>query len=843
LGRGSGGGAFSGGSSAWAQDAPVDPILEEPEVPAADRRPPWWFGLLLVLVGLALTAGGARLAQLGGSVYYLVGGPVTAMSGLLICAGRRSGAWLYLAFTVATLVWAVFEAGFDVWKLVPRIDLPILLALLCLSPAVWRRLGPPGPSAAEQRGADLRRQAGGGYHRTVLASASVVALVGTSFVVAALRQEPAPAHAAPATLPPGTAAADWRHYGGSLAGDRYSALADLDPGNVGELQPAWTYRTGEMRQPDDPPEYTFEATPIKVRDTLFFCTPHNVIVALDAETGEQRWRFDPQIARVKGYAHLTCRGVAYHEAENPAPGTSCPRRIIESTADARLVAVDADTGERCAGFGHNGEVDLTAGMGRILPGFYYGSSAPLVVRNVAVIGGWVADDPSTDEPSGVVRAYDVATGQLVWNFDAGNPDHAEPLPAGQTYTRNSVNSWAPPSADEALGLIYLPMGSQTPDIWGENRTPDSERFGSAIVAVEADTGRVRWSYQTVHHDLWDMDIGGQPSLFDMPTPDGPRPAVTAVTKRGDLFVLDRRTGEPIVPAPEKPVPQGASRGDHTAATQPFSELSFAPSGPLRESDMWGVTPFDQLWCRIEFRSRRHEGVFTPPSEQGSIVYPGHYGVFDWGGIAVDPVRQQMFVTPAYMAFESRLVPTLQSAPNTRAGGLGQTDNATDTASGPSVGHTGASPMAGTPYQVELKPLMSPLRLPCQAPPWGYVAVVDLRTRSVVWQRENGTTRDNMPFHLPIAFAVGVPGLGGPIMTAGGLGFYSGSLDNYLRAYDLASGREIWKARLPAGGQATPMTYRSRVSARQFVVVAAGGHSGLGTAGGDYVIAYARPRSQ
>jgi quinoprotein glucose dehydrogenase len=817
------------------------------------RRCPRWLALLLVLVGAAYTVGGAILAGVGGSLYYLCAGVAMVVAGVLAWARRRGWGWVYLLVTVASVVWALAEAGFDFWKLIPRLDVILGLGVLLLIPWPRRRSGAPRQPAADRPAARGTTPPAAAGTRLRLAVAGAAVAIGCG-VAMALQPSGDPEPAAQTPVSPAAASAnataagaDWPEYGGTAGGDRYSSLDQLTPQNVARLRPAWTYHTGEKRHRGDPPEYTFEVAPLKIRDTVYLCTPHNVIVALDAETGTPRWRYDPHIASTKGYVHLTCRGVAYHEARNPAPGDDCPRRILEGTADARLIAVNADTGVPCRGFGRNGEVDLKLNMGPIKPGFYYPSSAPLIVHDAAVVGGWVADDQSTDEPSGVVRAYDVTTGALKWNFDSGNPDHTEPLPAGQTYVRNSSNAWGPLAADPALGLVFLPMGIQTPDTWGGLRTPASEKYGTSLIAVDADSGRVRWSFQTVHHDLWDMDIGAQPTLVDMPTPQGMVPAVIAITKRGDLFVLDRRSGQPLVPVTERPVPSGAAEGDHVAPTQPFSALSFTPQRPLRESDMWGATPFDQMWCRARFRRLRYEGIFTPPSVQGSLVFPGNYGIFDWGGIAADPVHHTLFVTPTYVAFTSRLVPRPKPEPEPELPGeepepeQGPTQAApaanTQTAPG---GHVGTNPQWGTPFAVELKPFLSPLNIPCQAPPWGYVAQVDLKTQKVAWEHKNGTTRDNMPFHLPIAFPVGVPGLGGPLITAGGLGFYSGTLDNYLRAYDLSNGREIWKARLPAGGQATPVSYRSERSGRQFIVIAAGGHSGLGTTSGDAVIAYALP---
>jgi quinoprotein glucose dehydrogenase len=446
------------------------------------------------------------------------------------------------------------------------------------------------------------------------------------------------------------------------------------------------------------------------------------------------------------------------------------------------------------------------------------------------LGGSIYDNKATKMPSGVIRAYDVFDGHLVWNFDPGNPDDTSPIQPGQHYSISSPNSWSTSAADETLGMIYVPMGMGAVDQWGGNRPGTTEKFASTILALDIATGHVRWVFQTVHHDLWDMDVPAQPALVDLDVPGKGRvPALVQSTKTGNIFVLDRRDGTALYAVDERPVPQGAARGDRVSPTQPFSSISMMP-GRARESDMWGMTMLDQLICRINFRQLRYEGPFTPPSTQGTLVYPGNFGVMDWGGMAIDPERQIAFAHPNYMAFVDRLVPRQQAGGNEK---------------GPSGGadlqgshEHGYNPNYGAPFAVELNPFLSPLGLPCQAPPWGYVAGLDLATGKLAYKRKNGTIRDQTALGLP--FELGVPTLGGPIVTAGGLAFLSSTLDYYVRAYDVATGDVLWKARLPAGGQATPMTYLSPATGRQFVLVVAGGHNSLGTELGDSVIAYALP---
>ena len=453
-------------------------------------------------------------------------------------------------------------------------------------------------------------------------------------------------------------------------------------------------------------------------------------------------------------------------------------------------------------------------------GFLNPTSPPAISKHILIQAASVTDNDSSFEPSGVIRGYDVDTGKLVWNWDPSNPDDTAPLAPGKVYVHNSPNSWSVSSVDDTAGLVYIPMGLQTPDIWGGNRNPEGAKYATSIVALDVNTGKIRWSFQTVHHDVWDMDIGGQPTLVDLDTAAGKQPALIASTKTGNIFVLNRLTGKPIVPVTEEPAPQGAAPGDTVSPTQPRSALTYAPN-KISEADMWGTDPFSQLACRIEFKKLRYEGQFTPPSVQGTFAFPGNYGVFDWGGVTVDPVRQLLIANPNYLGFVSKLYPRDQIKVE---GGSGT--------------EQGLQPMKGTPFAVDLHPLMSPLGIPCQSPPWGYMTAVDLRTMKKVWMHKNGTVVDSAP--LPIPLPLGVPSLAGAMTTGGGVAFMAAALDNVLRAYDERTGKVLWSTRLPAGGQATPMSYVSDKNGRQYVVIMAGGHGSLGTKMGDSLEAYALP---
>ncbi|MER8429923.1 glucose/quinate/shikimate family membrane-bound PQQ-dependent dehydrogenase [Mesorhizobium caraganae] len=763
--------------------------------------------LILFLIGLALGGGGVRLVMLGGSWYYVITGLAFLITAWLLFRRKSTALWLYAAIVLCTLAWAVWEIGFDWWELGPRGGVIVLLALWLLTP--WARQGLTGPDArAPLILAVLASLAVAGYSMT----ADPKDIAGELSA-----DKVTPTADLGGNVPPG----EWHFYGRTPYGQRYSPLDQITPDNVAKLQPAWTYQTGDVKGPDDIGETTYQVTPLKVGDTLYICTPHNFAIAIDAATGKEKWRFDPKIKLDKDRQHQTCRGVSYYADAKIAADQPCATRVYLPTSDARLIALDAANGQVCPSFAEAGTLNLLTNMPYPKSGYYYSTSAPLISGGKIIVGGAVNDNYSTEEPSGVIRAFDVDTGALVWNWDSGNPNQTTPLAAGQTYTHNSPNMWSTPSADEKLGLLYVPLGNQTPDQLGAGRSANVEKFSSSITALDLATGQLRWVRQTVHHDLWDMDVPAQPTLVDITTAAGLVPALVGPTKQGDLYVLDRRSGEPIIPVKEVPAPGGAVEGDHTSPTQPVSDLSFSPK-PLTGADMWGITMFDQLACRIEFQGLRYEGRYTPPSVQGSLIYPGNFGTFNWGGVAVDPVRQVMFGMPTYLAFKSELIPRDQVPPPDEGRGSEQ----------------GLNRNEGAPYAVVMGPFLSPLGIPCQAPPWGYVAGADLRTGKIAYKHRNGTIYDMTP--LPLPLKVGVPGIGGPMITAGGVAFLGAAVDDYLRAYDVTSGKQLWRARLPAGGQSTPMTY-TVADGRQFVVIVAGGHGSVGTKPGDYVMAYTLPK--
>jgi quinoprotein glucose dehydrogenase len=623
--------------------------------------------------------------------------------------------------------------------------------------------------------------------------------------------------------PPGGPVAGWPAYGGDPGGTRHSPLTQITRENVRALERAWTYRTGDL--PPGPPgagKLAFEATPVLDDGTLYLCTPLNKIVALDAESGAERWVFDARPAFEGGWT-ATCRGVAVWRDPHAAPGANCGRRVFLATVDARLVAVDAGTGRACAAFGRGGSVDLRAGIGEIEGGEYYVTSPPVSIGDVVAVGALVADNRRVDGPGGVVRGFDARSGALRWAFDPVPPG-TPPLPPAPDGTprfhRGTPNAWSIFSADPERGLLFVPMGGPSPDFYGGHRR-GFDHYGSALVALDGATGRVAWSFQTVHHDLWDYDVASQPTLIELEREGARIPAVVQPTKVGHVFVLHRETGEPLFPVEERPVPQGDVPGERYAPTQPFPTFP-PPLHPHRLSpeDAFGFTPWDRGHCRRKLAALRNDGVFTPPSFEGSLTYPGTPGGANWGSAAWDPDRRLLVLNQSRIGMAHRLL------------------RREDVADGERTKYIGTSPQAGTPYAVRQDVPLSPFGVPCTPPPWGTLLAVDFAAGRVRWEVPFGTTRDLAPVPIPLRF--GLPNMGGPIVTASGLVFIGAALDDYLRAYDVETGEELWRDRLPAGGQATPMTYRLRDDGRQYVVLAAGGHGTLGTTPGDWVIAWALP---
>lgn len=837
------------------------------------------FCALLIAVGGYLGIRGAQLVSLGGSAYYVVAGVSLVAVAALLALRNAWGPRLYAIIVGATVIWALFESGLNTLALLPRLAAFLVIGLWFLSP--WHR-------AAMRKDAETTPQAGGLW---VGASVAVGALV-----LAISAMQTSPVETASATEAPTSQSqrTDWRNYGNTPGGSRFVELTQINATNVSKLKEVWRYRTGV---PND-----FKNTPLEIDGLVYVCTAGNVVIALDADTGAEAWRHDThtKVPNPSTFAR-TCRGLGYHEA--PANYTGpCPKRVITATVDERIIAVDAKTGEACKGFGFDGVVSLRGGLGPHPAGMYMVTSAPLIAGDVIVVGGWVTDNQQLGDTSGVVRAFNAMTGQFTWAWDLGNPgNHNQPDEGGE-YTRGTPNAWSNMSYDPKLNLIYAPTGNSSPDYFdGELRTEQAEKYASSVVAIDAATGDAKWVYQTVHRDIWDYDVPSQPVLVDVKKDGKVVPSVAVPTKRGEIFLLDRRDGTPVYPIDEKPVPQNPAPGERTSPTQPFSPLPNFRADRL-EKNMWGLTPLDQLYCRIEFKKMRYDGHFTPPmpggggdggapTYGGSFQYPGNAGGFNWGSVSVDADNGLLIAAPMLMG--NRIVLRTQdeikadraaaaarraaeaAKDDHAAGGQASTPPKAGAGSNP-AGQAGAGPAseqrpprpvdprfdpAKVKYVANTAPFMSNWKIPftkiatsvpCFEPPWSKIAVIDLNANKLLWSRPLGSMKKSGPFGIQsgLPFMVGTPVQSGSITTRGGLIFHGGAMDSTLRAFDLKTGKVLWEGELPGNAHAVPMSYLSPKTNRQFVVITVPNPSwtyprsppsdDVGDGKGGYVIAYALP---
>jgi quinoprotein glucose dehydrogenase len=595
---------------------------------------------------------------------------------------------------------------------------------------------------------------------------------------------------------------EWVAYGRDPGGQRYSPLAGINRQNVASLKVAWTLRTGDGYQPEHSRATAFEATPLYVNGTLYLATPLGHVIALDPETGAARWTYDAKVPRDKGYGDFANRGVSIWNPGNPKA------RIFVATVDARLIALDAATGKAIAGFGDNGVVNLRNGL-RIEPrGFsdYEETSPPAIVGDTVVVGSGVADNSATDQPSGEVRGFDAVTGKLKWTWD--------PLPGTRT---GAANAWSVIAADVRRGLVFVPTTSPSPDYYGGER-PGDDLYANSLVALDAATGKRIWSFQTIHHDLWDYDVASPPILFDVRRNGRTIPVVGVGSKSANFFVLDRTTGKPVFGVEERAVPQSDVAGEKTSPTQPFP-LSPKLLAPQQAAKPWGATEADRAFCTAEMSKLRNEGVFTPPSLGGSYILPGNVGGMAWGGAAFDAAHRLLVIPTNNLGAEVRLIPRADF------------DQQRETEGRNINGDWEFAEQRGTPYGVARRLLLGPSGLPCIAPPWGVLNGVDADTGEVKWTVPTGSFK----------YGAAPPGsisLGGPIVTAGGLVFMGGTLDPAIYAYDVETGKQLWRGELPTSARATPMTFRGK-NGRQYVVISAGGHGVKGLGGlGDYLVAFA-----
>ncbi|MCP4006332.1 MAG: pyrroloquinoline quinone-dependent dehydrogenase [bacterium] len=619
----------------------------------------------------------------------------------------------------------------------------------------------------------------------------------------------------------------WPSYGGGNGAIHHSPLSDVRADNVSKLEVAWVHHTGDVAdgKPETPDRTAYEVTPILADGLLFFCSPFNRVFAVDPESGQERWVYDPEIDRTVAYLNqAVCRGVATWLDDRASATAPCRRRIFTGTNDARLIALDAATGAPCDDFGERGEVDLTRGVGEAAPGEYQVTSPPAIIGDRVIVGAAIGDNRRVDAPSGVLRAFDARTGELVWAWNPLPADHERlraPLPPGTDYPLGTANVWAPMVVDARRDLLFAPTGNASPDYYG-GRRKGSDHFASSVVALRGSTGEVVWHFQTVHHDLWDYDVSSQPTLIDLRRDGEVVPALVQATKMGHVFILHRETGIPLFPVEERPVPQDGVPGETLSATQPFpvKPPPLVPSS-VSEDDAWGLTFWDKGRCRSRIRALRNDGIFTPPSLRGSLVVPGAIGGSNWGGVAFDPDRNILIANVTHMPFVATLFPAEEYERRSAA----EPDDE-------------IRPQRGTPYGLHREKLVSGLGIPCVKPPWGTLVAVSLETGEILWKVPHGSLRDILP--VPIPWNVGTPTLGGSLITASGLVFIGAAMDNYIRAYDITTGKELWKGRLEAAGIATPMTYRVRPGGKQYIVIAAGGHSRGGMPLGDTLVAFTLP---
>ncbi len=601
---------------------------------------------------------------------------------------------------------------------------------------------------------------------------------------------------------------EWTNYGNGLSAKRFSQLTEINKSNLTHLERAWVFATGHLTRKNANPKLNkaktaFEATPLMVDRKLIFCDPLNVVFALDPVTGKKIWSYDPDIDGLVAYSYV-CRGISTWRNPIAHAGEMCAREIFVGTTDARLIAIDSETGKACPRFGNQGIVNLKEGLGDVRTGEYYVTSPPTVIKNLVVTGALIKDNFRSDSPSGVIRAFDAQSGKLAWAWDPSPPGYVRPKNESGNWTRATPNAWSNFSGDEENDMIFIPTGNPALDVYGGLRN-GLDYYGSSVVALQASTGKYLWHFQTVHHDLWDYDVAAQPTLFTQRTPRGDIPALVEASKVGHIFVLNRKTGEPLFQVIENPVPQSDVPGEKTSLTQPF---------PVRPPPLYQEaikTLFHSADCYGAANDLRFDGVFTPPAlGNGSITFPGPIGGTDWGGVAVDQQHQIMVVNQTVMPVAVKLIKKTSSfreyADTSEPGGGANLD--------------------GAPYAVVRDPLTNLIGIPCVGSPAGEIIAISLVDGSIVWRKPLGSI---------YGIIEGSPSAGGPLITASGLVFIGASLDSKFRAFDLGTGEILWTDSLNVPATATPMTYS--IDGEQYVVIAAGGHAAMHTKEDDKVIAY------
>ncbi|WP_045046908.1 membrane-bound PQQ-dependent dehydrogenase, glucose/quinate/shikimate family [Rouxiella chamberiensis] len=794
---------------------------------------------VLGVFGLVLAIGGTWLITLGGNWYYAIAGLLSIISAVLLARRSPKASLIFALLFVFTLIWTISESGLDYWGWVPRFALMLIFAIAfsLLLPSLH-----PTLSRAVSRSVSA-----------VLVLAFVVA-GGLAFVpyhVTEAKDVPDGAdnpflantgtgvnHTIPST--------DWTSYGGNQATDRYSSATQITPANVKDLKVAWQAEVGDV--PKDT-RWGVQNTPLKIGNSLYVCGYLNRVVALDATTGKKQWEFDPGITPEAVPYTPSCRSMAYYQDPGlPAntstaassPAAACERRVIVGTLDARIIELDAQTGKRCEDFGTKGEVSLTGDMGEVYQGYVSITSPPVVIRDTLVVGHTTVDGQRAFGPSGVTKAFDVKTGRLKWAWDAADPENTAPRQGKDLYKRGSPDVWAPFTGDDKLGLVYLPVANASGDYYSSTRSANENKYSPSLTALDIETGKPRWSFQNTHDDVWDYDPGASPTLVDYPQADGSRiPAIIFPTKNGETYVLNRETGKSLFGVEERPVPQGGIEPQARSKTQPFSLFNSMAKPDLKPENMWGLTPIDQMVCRIQFAKADYRGRFTPPNTTKPIIdYPGYNGGVDWGGVAFDPARGLIIANYNDMPNYTILVTRKEAD----ARGWKARDILNDPQTEGKAEGAG-DPQEGIPVAVNVN---AGWQLPftgmlCKEPPYGGIRAIDIRDGRTVWDRPLGTARENGPFGLPtgLPIEIGTPNNGGSVVTKSGLVFIAAATDNLLRAIDITTGKTVWSVALPAGAQANPMVYEQ--NGREYVAITATGHHFMHTPRGNFVIAYALPQ--
>ncbi|HMI41417.1 MAG TPA: membrane-bound PQQ-dependent dehydrogenase, glucose/quinate/shikimate family [Sphingomicrobium sp.] len=790
------------------------------------------FGTVLALVGLTLVAGGVWLGYLGGSLYYAIVGVLLLASGIAFCLGRPLGFYIYAAAFIFTLLWSLWEVGLDGWALTPRLTGPLILMALAL--LLFPSVAIANAEAKRVRNLGLAS----------LAAVMVLLGIGISMSASQAVAMSLPLQQASLAFDDPTNAAvngEWGAYGAGASAQRYSNSSQINLANVKDLKRAWVFHAGGLNE-----KWGTEMTPLKVGNRLYGCNGLNVMFALDPATGQRIWSHDPRVG--KNYIPYTaaCRGVAFYKVPNAAPNQPCAERVIEGTLDMRLIAVDAATGKACADFGRNGQANLQVGLGQkdsinakpgpMIPGTASITATPVIVQGVIVTGQEVLDGQRRWAPSGVIRGYDAVSGQLRFAWDVNRPDVTKDPPPGGYYSFGTPNSWTAPVGDEKLGLAYIPMGNSAGDYYTSLRSAAENGVNSSIVALDVKTGKPRWMFQTVHKDVWDYDIGSQPSLVEFPVGGRRIPALIVPSKQGEIYVLDRATGRSLQPVEERPVPQGGVEPAQRSPTQPYSTYHTLAKANLTEKDMWGLSPIDQMMCRIQFRRARYEGRYTPPElNRHTIEWPGYNGGSDWGSVAIDP-RRGVIIANYNDTSNSNMLVSRQKADQ-----LGLFPAGDPRAAHSSSSAEGAGAMEGTPYAILVNAgWVMPTGVLCTQPPYGGIRAIDLVSGKTIWDRPLGTARANGPFGIPsmMPFNIGTPNNGGSAITASGLVFVAAATDNLIRAIDMRTGKTVWSDVLPGGGQANPMIYEQ--NGKEYLVIMAGGHHFMKTPQSDALVAYALP---